>query len=75
MKKHVLGCGFLLLALALAGPGMQPGMAAATLPQESIATLQKMMADGEISSEQLTTEALNAAVRRQQLNAFIFNAN
>jgi len=45
---------------------------AASFPQKSIAALQKMMADGELSSEQLTTEALNAAARRQQLNAFIF---
>ena len=44
----------------------------ATAPQESIAALQRMMTDGELSSEQLTTQALNAAERRRQLNAFIY---
>ena len=69
MKKQFFGCGVLLLALA--GAAMQEAMAAA-LPQESIAALQRMMAAGELSSEHLTTQALNAAVRNQQLNAFIF---
>ena len=59
------------MLLALAGAGTHLPLAAA-LPQAPIATLQRMMADGELSSEQLTTQALEAIIRREELNAFIF---
>ena len=68
MKFRIFRCG--ILVFVLAGAAMH-APASAALPQESIAALQRMMAAGELSSEQLTTQALNAAVKGQALNAFI----
>ena len=68
MKFRIFRCG--ILVFVLAGAAMH-APASAALPQESIAALQRMMTAGELSSEQLTTQALNAAVKGQALNAFI----
>ncbi|MCY4157340.1 MAG: indoleacetamide hydrolase [Gammaproteobacteria bacterium] len=72
MEKQPIRRGALLgaLLLAPAGAGMLAAMPA-TPPQASIAALRLMMANGELTSERLITQALNAAAQRQQLNAFI----
>ncbi len=63
-------CGAAVV-LALAAFAAQSA-ANAALPRKSIASLQQMMADGELSAEQLANRALKAIDRQEELNAFIF---
>ena len=46
-------------------------MLAGAVSQTTIPRLQQLMAEGQLSSEQLTARALSAIDRRQDLNAFI----
>ncbi len=69
MNKWIIRFAGLVLALNCAGTQAALG---AALPQASIADIQRMMAQGEISSEQLTATALEAIDRGGELNAFIF---
>ena len=69
MNKRLIRCGGLVLAFCCAGVSAAMG---ASLPQAPIVAIQRMLAEGEISSEQLTARALEAIDRRDELNAFIF---
>lgn len=69
MNKRFIRFAGLFLLLCLAGKQAALG---AALPQASIAEIQQMMAQGELSSEQLTARALEFIDRGGELNAFIF---
>lgn len=68
MKYNVIRCSALVPALLILGAQLPPG---AVTPDTSFHTYQQMMAEGTISSEQLTATALDEIERRSNLNAFI----
>ena len=68
MKYNVVRCSALVPALLILGAELPLG---AVTPDTSFYTYQQMMAEGTISSEQLTATALNEIERRSNLNAFI----
>ena len=68
MKNNVVRCSALIPALLILGAQLP---LSSVTPDTSVHTYQQRMAEGTITSEQLTATALDEIERRSNLNAFI----